>query len=140
MLPGARRSDDQMSVCGQLIGAGEVLAHEEIPSDGTLHVVCDDVLCFIDVVAAKGSFVATQHILVVWGVRGFWKHQLHGHVTVAGIDQHAIGLGFIRTGRFDPDQMPCTNQGIVPKELNQAGPEFRRESLQLQASSTESFS
>ena len=65
MLPGVRRSDDQVSVCGQLVGAGEVLAHEEIPSDGTLHVVCNDVLCLIDVIAAKGSFVPTQHILVV---------------------------------------------------------------------------
>lgn len=41
------------------IGAGEVLAHEEIPSDSLPW--CVTVLRFIDIIAAKGGIVPTHH-------------------------------------------------------------------------------
>ena len=65
--------------------------------------------------AAEGRFVAILDVLVRKGCRRAGIHELHRHVAVARVDQHALRLWHenrlaIRPSRVYVDQVPRSDQ------------------------------
>jgi hypothetical protein len=92
VLIGLSRPDNELPVSAELVNARKILPDKQVARIRSLHMMGQGVPRFIYVVTPKRSFVPIQHVLVglaIWRLR---VHQLHRHVAVSCVDQHALRL------------------------------------------------